>query len=250
MNPILCWTGGKSRLKKRIVARIPEHNTYVEPFVGGGSVFFAKARSQREVINDLNPDLMNIYDQVKKHPGALNCGRPKVRNIGEFKELKASQPGTKHDNACKTLTINKSSYACNMKNFNPAKANKLHIRMGNIAKRNTELHQRMRHVEIKNQDFRKVIKEADGKDTFIYLDPPYPATARPYGFGDELTAQDIFEAVKGIKGKFLLSYKDTPEIKKIFCSDFKCEVVETNYEIQKSVTGHGRKVTELLISNY
>ena len=36
LPPALCWVGGKTKLKNRIIEQIPEHKTYVEPFVGGG----------------------------------------------------------------------------------------------------------------------------------------------------------------------------------------------------------------------
>ena len=66
MKPILCWTGGKTKLKKTILDHVPNnHEVYVEPFVGGGSVFFAKDQKPKMVINDKNKELIRFYKKMK-----------------------------------------------------------------------------------------------------------------------------------------------------------------------------------------
>jgi DNA adenine methylase len=65
MKPPLTYYGGKQKLAKTINQLIPEHRIYVEPFFGGGAVFFAKNPSLLEVINDTNGELMNFYKVMK-----------------------------------------------------------------------------------------------------------------------------------------------------------------------------------------
>ncbi|GAG53665.1 unnamed protein product, partial [marine sediment metagenome] len=60
-RPAFGSPGGKRFLAKTIVSYIPEHKTYVEPFLGGGAVFFAKEPSEVEVINDLDKDIFFAY---------------------------------------------------------------------------------------------------------------------------------------------------------------------------------------------
>ena len=71
MEPIMKWAGGKrqilSKLKELLSPEILNGHTYYEPFVGGGSVFLALSHSDA-VVNDCNPELVNVYEQVKKHP--------------------------------------------------------------------------------------------------------------------------------------------------------------------------------------
>ena len=67
MWSIVGRVGGKSRLKKTIIDLLPEHTTYVEPFVGGGAVFFGKEPSSREVVNDLDADIYHIYSDMSLH---------------------------------------------------------------------------------------------------------------------------------------------------------------------------------------
>ena len=63
----ITYYGGKQNLVKKILPLFPEHNLYAEPFVGGGAIFWAKPKSNVEVINDTNKELINFYDQVKNN---------------------------------------------------------------------------------------------------------------------------------------------------------------------------------------
>lgn len=71
MEPVMKWAGGKrqilSKLKELMSPEILAGHTYYEPFVGGGSVFMALAHNQA-VVNDCNPELINVYEQIKTNP--------------------------------------------------------------------------------------------------------------------------------------------------------------------------------------
>src|SRR5258705_3207929 len=66
MKPPLTYYGGKQKLAKHILPLIPKHNLYCEPFFGGGAIYFNKAPSEIEVVNDINGNLINFYQVVKK----------------------------------------------------------------------------------------------------------------------------------------------------------------------------------------
>ncbi|MGL4981932.1 MAG: DNA adenine methylase [Treponemataceae bacterium] len=68
----ISYYGGKQQLARKILSLIPEHKTYVEPFVGGGAIFFAKQPSPCEVINDTNCELINFYEMLKTDFDALS----------------------------------------------------------------------------------------------------------------------------------------------------------------------------------
>jgi DNA adenine methylase len=71
MKTPLTYYGGKQQLSAAILKLIPEHKRYVEPFIGGAAVFFAKSPSDSEVINDTNGELVNFYEVLKRDFSAL-----------------------------------------------------------------------------------------------------------------------------------------------------------------------------------
>lgn len=68
MKPPAPYFGGKQRIAERIVAKLPAHEHYVEPFAGGLSVLLAKAPSPLETVNDLDGDLMTFWRVLRDHP--------------------------------------------------------------------------------------------------------------------------------------------------------------------------------------
>lgn len=71
MKPVLKYPGSKWRIAGEIVARIPEHHTYLEPFFGSGAVFFSKEPSRIEMINDLDNNVPNLFRCIRDDPDRL-----------------------------------------------------------------------------------------------------------------------------------------------------------------------------------
>jgi DNA adenine methylase len=67
MRGPISYIGGKNRLAKLIISKLPEHTAYVEPFAGGAQVLFHKPRSTTEVLNDLDGELVNFYRVCQSH---------------------------------------------------------------------------------------------------------------------------------------------------------------------------------------
>lgn len=75
IRPFLKWAGGKSRVLPDLLPHLPKAKMLVEPFVGGGSVFL-NTDYNRYILADINPDLINLYRSVKRHPDFLiDCAR-------------------------------------------------------------------------------------------------------------------------------------------------------------------------------
>ena len=75
MKPIIKWPGGKRELVPVLHELLPpSYNTYYEPFFGGGAVLFSLENDKPAVINDINPELINLYTQIKNDPATvINC---------------------------------------------------------------------------------------------------------------------------------------------------------------------------------
>src|SRR5215470_9172626 len=67
MRGPLAYIGGKNRLARHIISLFPKHTTYVEPFAGGAQVFFHKAPSEVEVLNDLDGEIVNFFRVCQWH---------------------------------------------------------------------------------------------------------------------------------------------------------------------------------------
>lgn len=99
MKPFVKWAGGKTKMLKEIEQRLPvgfsgwEDVTYVEPFVGGGSVLFHMLRTHKNIskaiINDINEVLMQTYRQIKSDPISIIAGLKSL--IEEYNHLKTGQ---------------------------------------------------------------------------------------------------------------------------------------------------------------
>ncbi len=254
MQPYLQYPGGKSRLAKKIVGKLPPHETYVEPMVGGGSVYFANPPATREVISDIDKSLMKFYRKLKS--GAVErCDL--TPNKRRFDRIRSKSRNGKMLEACEYLYLNKLSYGAKMgTTMDPGvwtKCKGKKARKCRVASKNHDKYaDRLSKTRIEQGDFKKIIRKYDSKDTAFYLDPPYTVKTKDhYRYGD-LKPEDVKKAVDKIKGKALISYNNSTDIKKIFCgkkSKYVCEKIETNYTINKKDRNY-KPTTELLIRNY
>lgn len=77
------WVGGKTQLLSKIIPLLPtEYNTYYEPFIGGCAVLFS-IQPKKTVINDINPQLINLYSQIKNKDSV----HPLIEQIKEYDSI-------------------------------------------------------------------------------------------------------------------------------------------------------------------
>lgn len=113
----------------------------------------------------------------------------------------------------------------------------------------TELKNRMANVVVENQDFETLINHYDRPDAFFYADPPYFSTEDMYAVGFNLDDHvRLKNTLKNIKGKFLLSYNDCPEIRELYNGFSLFDFSRTHSMAQRYEPG--KEFKELLIGNY
>jgi DNA adenine methylase len=254
-KPVAPWLGGKSRLAERIIARIEviPHTTYAEPFAGMGGVFLRRTkRPKAEVLNDANGEIANLFRVLQKHYiPFIEMIRWQITTREGFDRLRATQPATLTDleRAARFLYLQRLVFggkptAC----FGVSPESAARFDVTKLAPMLDDLHTRLSGVTVENLDYRDFLIRYDRAGTLFYLDPPYYGCEGDYGkalFGREEFAL-MAELLRGLKGRFILSPNDRPEVREIF-SGFAIEDVKTTYSVGQK--GRGKQRGEVLISD-
>ena len=278
--------GNKSSILHILYAVFPmKYGRFIDVFGGSGSVLLGKPEIHPfEVYNDFDKNLVNLFRCMKERTMAtvrelgfcnlnsredFNAIRKFFEQREEFtdeylreelllteltlpplqaNELKELRTRITKDHdvrrAAMFLKLLRYSYSSSCKSFasQPFDIRKL---FGLIK----ELENRMANVVVENQDFETLIKHYDRPDSFFYADPPYFSSEGMYevGFGwdDHVRLRDT---LKGIKGKFLLSYNDCEEIRELYEGFSLLDFSRTHAMVQRYEAG--REFKELLIGNY
>lgn len=251
--PLAGWIGGKSQLARRIIASMPEHECYCEVFAGAAWVLFKKPVSGVEIINDRSRDVVNLYRILQHHLDEfVRQFRWQLVSRDEWQRLNTVPPEALTDiqRAAQFYYLQRLSFGGKVegRTYGTATTHKPRLNLLRIEEDLSAAHLRLAQVWVENLDFEACILKHDRPHTFFYLDPPYFGVEGYYG--KELFSRDDFTRLSAvlarIKGKFLLSINDKPEIREIF-RGFNIEEVDVVYSCGK---GTRPKVGELLIRNY
>jgi DNA adenine methylase len=247
------WVGGKSQLTSTIIPLIPEHKCYVEVFAGAAWLLFRKPQSKTEIINDINGDLVCLYRVVQNHLDEfVRYFRWALISREEFDRLKTVPPETLTDiqRSARFYFLVRNAFGAKITSpsFGLAASGKPRLNLLRLEEELSEAHLRLSQVFIENRPYSQVIKQADRETTFFYLDPPYWDCEDMYGKG--IFSKADFTALRdqlaAVKGKWLVSINDVPEIRALF-KGFEIKRVPTKYSL---ASGEAKQVSELLIANY
>lgn len=254
VEPLASYIGGKKLLAKTIVPIIEKipHNIYCEPFVGMGGIFFRRTKRPKcEAINDINGELVNMFRMVERFPDYLaDMLRFKICSRAEFKRMLATPPLllTELERAVRFLYLQKTAFGGKVRSqaFGVA-LERVRFSSERVIPQIQALHERLAGVYIECLPYAEFIKRYDRADTLFYLDPPYWGSESFYGkdFFRRTDFAELAKLLKGIKGKFIMSINDVPEIRAIF-KGFHQKEVNTRYT---TGTQSGKQAAELLISN-
>jgi len=243
VRPVAPYIGGKRNLAGRIVPIIDAdpHTRYAEVFTGMGGIFFRRTRRPAaEFINDWSRDVATLFRILQRHyPQFLETLRFSLTTRTEFERLAATDPDTLTDleRAARFLYLQRTSFAGKVvgQNFGVSKDRPARFNLSTLEPMLEDVHSRLSGVVIERLDFEAFIERYDSPDTFFYLDPPYWGVEGYYG--KELFKRDDFERLEGvlsgIKGRFLMSINDTPEVRALF-SGFEMQPVKLTYSASTS----------------
>jgi DNA adenine methylase len=263
------------------------HTIYIEPFAGGGSIFFAKPKVELNQLNDIDEELINVYliirdnpqeliDFLKKQPGQKNripdkysrevsYGKP----IPAIKELHGFfkneyKPKNNLEKAGRWFYLNRTSYSgiMNSQNMYWGYGDKFSMQPKNWARNIIRTNRKLQGVKITNLDFEDVIDNApDG--ALLFTDPPYFNADQDKFYQYYFSKEDHYRLAKCLRRnsdrlKLFLTYDNTDEIKELYSWATEIHNKEWNYCIQRTddqkngtdKKGERYKGKELFILNY
>lgn len=256
VQPVAAYIGGKRNLAKTIVPLIEgiKHETYAEAFVGMGGVFLRRTvKAKSEVINDYSRDVATFFRVLQCHyQPFIDHLKWQLTSRAEFSRLIDTPPRTLTDiqRAARFLYLQRLAFGGKVsgKNFGVSVGMPSRFNLTRLLPMLEDVYERLAGVVIEDLDYKEFLIRYDSPGTLFYLDPPYWGNEGDYG--RDLFNRDEFAKMalilSGIKGRFILSINDKPEVRKTFAA-FHQLPVTTTYTI--SGNHKPKQVGELIISN-
>ncbi len=266
LNSPFKWVGGKSRLRKFIVPIIPPHTCYVEPFAGAAWVLFGKPRSDIEVLNDIDEELITFFRVVKETPAELIASFEwELASRAEFNRLATIDPltlsGVERAHRFYYLIMAGWGGEARYPRFQTSTrdgghGNRLVGALKTLNKRLLPIHQRLRTVLIEHLDWQECVDRYDSPTTVMYLDPPYLRNGVNYRFNmrGESDHRILAERLKSTKALWILSAYDTTETRELF-DGYSITPIRSSSGMRTSKAeqrrGHQRTINqEILVTNF
>lgn len=218
MKAVAKYPGSKWSLAGWVIGHFPEHHSYLEPFFGSGAVLFNKPRSDIETVNDLDGDVVNLFEWIRKDPERLAREiyyTPYARQV--YEDAFAAVPGDSFGRAVNfyirlnmghgfRTTGEKVGWKNDVQGREAAYAANGWCKVPGIIQRAAE---RLRGVQIENRPALELIDRFNYPNVLIYADPPYLlGTRHGKQYRCEMTDadhRDLLDALKAHRGPVLLS---------------------------------------------
>lgn len=263
MEPFLKWPGGKRWLlgaKPQLFSR--EYARYVEPFVGGGAVFFS-LEPARSILGDVNSDLISVYRAVRDGWNSIE------RRLAEHQELHCHSyyyavrddiPTCRFSRAARFIYLNRTCwnglYRVNLRGqFNVPIGTKTSVVLGNDDFRRAATV--LSGAELHHSDFEWTVARAGAGD-LVFADPPYvaqenPATFRKYHtksftWDDQIRLRDALIAAVDRGAKVVVLNADTPSIRGLYRARFSLETLGARSTLAADSSRRGKRPELLAVS--
>lgn len=225
LRPPFSWFGGKQWLARKIHDYMPFHQRYVDLFAGSASILFAKPRCPIEVINDLDPGVVNFYrvlgnpekfSELQRLVSLTLYSREEFRHCSNHWEsyvddiqrawawyisIRQARNGLYGESWSRQTKDQRKGMSMNVSRW-----------LSSVASF-PKIHKRLQGVWIEDQDFRNILTRFDSAHTWFYADPPYVQSTRSKTrYHEEMTDADHLDLVcllLDLKGMCLLSGYET-----------------------------------------
>jgi DNA adenine methylase len=258
MKTPLTYYGGKQQLAATILKLIPAHKIYVEPFIGGAAIYFAKEPAPCEVINDTNGELVNFYEVLKRDFPALQ----QEIEISLLSRKRHHQASVIYNNpdmfdrvkrAWAVWMLANTSYGAKLKeSFSYDRKGKFGLKLNNKkAAFGTEYAVRLQNTQIECCDALRIIRSRDTPETFCYCDPPYIGADQGHYDGySQADFENLLDTLANMQGKFLLSSYRNAALGD-YVKRYGWDTVEIRMSLSMAVRYENKKQKiEVLTANY
>ena len=259
----LRYPGGKSRVAKRLIEKFPKNiEEFREPFIGGGSVALLFTQMNPEIpvwVNDKYEYLYNFWTVLQEHGHELSDILIAIKNEHQSedkaKELFINSKEEIHEadsfrQAVLFWVLNKCSYSGLTENSSfSATASRQNFTVRG-AKNLRHVSDIIQHWEITNSDYSDLVMEP-GRDSFIFLDPPYKIDCFLYGTNAEMhkgfNHMHFIDCCKETDNRWLVTYNNDDELKEAFDGYYQ-EEFRITYGMKHRPDN--RRKTEVMFANY
>lgn len=261
-SPFLKWVGGKSQLLNELFKYIPnDYNKYIEPFVGGGALFF-NLSPETAIINDSNEELINAYKIVRDDvDGLIELLRTYDYEKSFYYEMRAKSPNglSKTERAARLIYLNKT---CFNGLYRVNKKNEFNVPMGRYSNPNicdeeklTAASKALQNTVIECGDYKDVLTKYASKGDLVYIDPPYQPVSNFSDFKrytkeffyqeDQVKLRDFVGELKA-KGCFVIASNSYCDFILELYKDFDIKVVSAKRYINK-IAERRNNINEVII---
>lgn len=271
--PVLKWVGGKRQLFETFKPLFPKKiSTYCEPFLGGGAIFFG-LQPKKAYVNDINEDLMRVYEVIRDDVESLIEVLSTFRNESDFfyavrdldrnKEIFSRLSDV--ELAARTIYLNKTCFnglyrVNNAGEFNSPFGSYRNPNIVNAPTlRAVNKYLNSAEIVLTKTDYANVLSEIP-KNTFVYLDPPYAPVSTTANFtgytkggfnqDEQIRLRDCCNDLTERRIKFMLSNSDTQLIHELYAGySYNIIPVKARRTVNSVASKRG-DVNELVIMNY
>ncbi len=287
INSPFRYAGGKFYARKLILEHVIPHDTYIEPFCGGASIFFVKEKVRNNWLNDIDDDLINTLRIIKESPEELirlltrrNVNESRIPanlvrsvNIGEpmpaSKELHHFfkynfEPQNDLERAERWFYLNRTSYSgiMNFQNMYWGYGDKYSMTPKNWPRNIRRTSVKLQGVRLTASDFEQVIDNSPN-NAFLFIDPPYFNAEQDKFYQHHFTPDDHQRLLRCLlrnrnRLNYFITYDNVPEIRRMYNWANEMYDKEWNYCLQRTddqkngtdTKGKRYKGQELFILDY
>lgn len=258
LNPIIKWSGGKKDEIKKFIDYIPKsYDTYLEPFIGGGAVYF-HLNPKNAVINDVHTELIDFYKSIKDGDSdkIYNFMKEHPNEENVYYKVRSYKPSNQLENAQRFYYLRKTCFRGMLRYNNKGEFNIPYGRYKNYNFediKNKEYEKLLQNTEVLHKDFKYIFENYNSDRNFMFLDPPYDSEFTDYGycsFGKEEHEQ-LAKCFKETNIKCLMIIGKTEFISELY-DGYIVDEYDKNYrfKLHSGRVGDEINTKHLIIMNY